>query len=478
MNKNGIVRWLSPKWFGLVLCMVLAGLWWSCNNDDDNSGMEAYDPSRPVVISDFSPKTGGSGQRLILYGNNFGNDPDSVQVYIGGQKARVIGVKSESLYCLVPKKAFSGEIELYRRERQDGDEPLATAQEQFVYEKTTVVSTLCGYKDEYDDQGWNPGKFDEVTGFAQVGQMTYDPLDSSLLYICYDAGAGIYRVSFTDSTVTKLIDGAAVNNVATLQNINFTRDGQYMVVAQAQGNAVYPSVSIMSRAGGFTDPEVLIRSRGNRGLAIHPVNGELYFSEYQTGNLRRYDIENSSLLGGTLGTADYEDLLSIQDINWAFHIEIHPTGNYAYIVVSNQHYILRTDYNPDTKRFKTPYVVCGEPRESGYNDGVGTSARLNVPFQGVFVKNPDYAGQEDEYDFYFVEQSNHDVRILKPDGRVSTFAGRGKSGTDSGVSGYIDGEVRSEARFNTPTGIAYAQSEKAFYVMDEGNRCIRKIQPE
>jgi hypothetical protein len=66
-----------------------------------------FDPSQPVVISDFTPKEGGVGQRLILYGQNFGNDTALVRVFIGGKKAKVIGVKGEYIYCVVPQKAFA-----------------------------------------------------------------------------------------------------------------------------------------------------------------------------------------------------------------------------------------------------------------------------------------------------------------------------------------------------------------------------------
>src|SRR5699024_4394584 len=125
-----------------------------------------------------------------------------------------------------------------------------------------------------------------------------------------------------------------------------------------------------------------------------------------------------------------------------------------------------------------PYVVCGKAREAGWVDGVGTEARLNGPYQGVFVKNPDYAGQKNQYDFYFTEQYNHDIRILSPDGKVTTFAGRGSSSIDSNPYGYIDGDLRTEARFDQPRGIAYDARNKVFYVGDCENHRIRKIAME
>lgn len=56
-----------------------------------------------------------------------------------------------------------------------------------------------------------------------------------------------------------------------------------------------------------------------------------------------------------------------------------------------------------------------------------------VRAQGVFVKNPEYAGEEDEYDFYFCDERNHCIRILTPTGRVVTFAGRGNDSSDPGL---------------------------------------------
>ncbi|MCS3011404.1 hypothetical protein NXX98_27205 [Bacteroides thetaiotaomicron] len=108
---------------------------------------------------------------------------------------------------------------------------------------------------------------------------------------------------------------------------------------------------------------------------------------------------------------------------------IHPTGDYAYIVVINQHYIMRANYNEETKSFGTPFLLCGQVGKAGWEDKVGTSARLDHPYQGVFVKNQKYVdeGKADHYDFYFCDRNNHCVRILTPEGLVTTFAGRGSA---------------------------------------------------
>ena len=98
-SGNRLLCWILSAF--IALSFVIGGC-----KDDKSSIVDAlpFDPSKPVVVSDFNPKSGGMGQRLVIYGQNFGNDPDSVSVFVGGKKAVVISVEGESLYCLVQDK--------------------------------------------------------------------------------------------------------------------------------------------------------------------------------------------------------------------------------------------------------------------------------------------------------------------------------------------------------------------------------------
>lgn len=452
------------------MTMALAALFLGgCNDDHDDPAAAAYDPSEPVVISDFIPKTGGAGQRLVLYGKNLGNDPSIIRLFIGSKEAKVISVMGESLYCLVPEKAYDGDIEIRIGE---GENPaVATAEEVFEYQRKMVVSTLCGYEDERGEYETKDGPFSDCGGFRNPSWLSFDPKDPQLLYMAQDGG-DVRLLNFSDSTVSTPIT-RGMGNWDRLRTIDWTIDGEYMIISNDQGGTEDISTSILSRAGNFKNPQALTRYKQCNGASIHPVNGELYFNSYEKGQFYRYDMER--YFNGELGVKDYEELFKIQDNGWEFNIRIHPTGNYAYIVVINQHYILRTDYNWERKIFTQPYVVCGEARAADWVDGVGSKARLRNPYQGVFVKNPDYAGKEDEYDFYFTEQHNHDIRILTPEGKVTTFAGRGSSSVNGNPYGYIDGDLRLEARFDQPKGLAYDEEHKVFYVGDAENRRIRKI---
>lgn len=457
----------------LLAVVLMLLLFSSCKKSVDNGENQAYDPAEEVVVTDFFPKTGGSGQQFVIYGKNFGNDKSIVSVRIGGEEATVITVHDDAIYCIVPNRAYTGEIEV--NIGTNANQQLVTANEVFNYQKRMVVTTLAGKKDERDNYDIKDGTFDDCGGFLNPSWLTFDPKDSDLLYMGQDGG-DIRLLNFKNKTVTTPIT-RGMGGWNRIRTIDFTLDKNYMIIADDQGDVNGKSTSILSRSSGFKDPQVLTSYKQCNGASVHPVNGELYFNSYEKGQFYRFDL-NRYLANHDLGIKDYQELFKIQDNDWEFNINIAPTGDYAYIIVINQHYILRTDYDWNSKTFTNPYVVCGQPRSSAWNDAVGTQARLGRPYQGVFIKNPDYAGKKDEYDFYFTEQDNHDIRILTPEGKVTTFAGRGSSSINSDPNGHIDGALRTEARFWEPKGLAYDATNKAFYVGDSRNRCIRKISLE
>ncbi len=467
--KRNVLLHFKCLWAIVVLSFIA----FACQKDTAPQEPKAYDPSEKVAVMDFFPKTGGGGQQFIIYGKNFGNDKSIVSVTIGGKPATVINVQDEAIYCIIPDRAYTGEIVV--NVGTNAGQQLATASEVFNYQKRMVVTTLAGKEDERGNYNIKDGTFADCGGFLNPSWLTFDPKTPGLLYMGQDGG-DVRLLNFKDSIVTTPIT-RGMGGWNRIRTIDFSLDKNYMIIADDQGDVNGKSTSILSRASGFKDPKVLTSYRQCNGASVHPVNGELYFNSYEKGQFYRFDL-NSYLANNNLGIKDYQLLFLIQDNNWEFNINIAPSGDYAYIIVINQHYILRTDYDWANKTFTTPYVVCGQPRSADWNDAVGTQARLRNPYQGVFVKNPDYAGKKDEYDFYFTEQHNHDIRILTPEGRVTTFAGRGSSSINPNPYGNINGGLRTEARFDQPKGLAYDSTNKTFYVGDAENHCIRKISLE
>eukprot|EP00397_Hematodinium_sp_SG-2012_P022318 GEMP01023113.1.p1 GENE.GEMP01023113.1~~GEMP01023113.1.p1 ORF type:complete len:645 (+),score=190.48 GEMP01023113.1:250-2184(+) len=107
----------------------------------------------------------------------------------------------------------------------------------------------------------------------------------------------------------------------------------------------------------------------------------------------------------------------------------------------------------------TVEIVAGDGQR-GYVDGDAHKARFNEP-TGIAVS---CSG-----DMYVADKGNHCIRKIDAHtGMVSTVAGNGKAG-------WRDGDA-STAQFNHPFAVTIAD-DGWMYVSDEGNECIRKMDP-
>lgn len=106
-------------------------------------------------------------------------------------------------------------------------------------------------------------------------------------------------------------------------------------------------------------------------------------------------------------------------------------------------------------------TLAGLAGVSGNTDGTTNTARFNSP-GGVAV---DSVGS-----VYVADTYNHTIRVITPDGTVSTLAGQ------AGVAGSANGRGGA-ARFNFPGHLA-VDSSGFIYVADTQNHSIRKIDSE
>lgn len=102
----------------------------------------------------------------------------------------------------------------------------------------------------------------------------------------------------------------------------------------------------------------------------------------------------------------------------------------------------------------------GLPGFSG-DGGPASRAKLNCP-SGLAI-GPDHS-------IYFVENGNHRIRKISPDGTINTIAGASSPG---GEGGYRDGRAL-ESEFRSPEAIALT-TKGDLIVADWGNCLVRKI---
>ena len=102
----------------------------------------------------------------------------------------------------------------------------------------------------------------------------------------------------------------------------------------------------------------------------------------------------------------------------------------------------------------------GYPGYKG-DGGPALNARLNMP-RGCAV---DSVG-----DIFIADSANNAIRVVTPDGDISTIAGNG----NAGFSG--DGGPAAQALLQTPYGVA-VDPQGNVYVADTGNNRIRRLTP-
>ena len=102
-------------------------------------------------------------------------------------------------------------------------------------------------------------------------------------------------------------------------------------------------------------------------------------------------------------------------------------------------------------------VLAGSYGTPGFADGMGTAAKFDRPYDLL----TDAVGN-----VLLTDRGNHRVRLIKPDGTVSTLSGTGTPGSTDGAG--------TGATHNTPVGIALGDDGNV-YVADNGSSTIRKL---
>ena len=88
-----------------VLTLMYLG---SCS-DSDKPSYEPYDPNKPVTLTNFYPTTGGVATKVILNGENFGNEAEKIKVFFNNKEAAVIEAIGDKIYAICPRKPGDGD---------------------------------------------------------------------------------------------------------------------------------------------------------------------------------------------------------------------------------------------------------------------------------------------------------------------------------------------------------------------------------
>ena len=241
MNKIKTRFSIRTMLVGLLACSMM-----SCSEDLDIQIVgvkgDPHDPSKPIKITDYSPKEGGAGQQMVIYGENFGNDPSIIKVAVGGNEAVVISAAGNSIYCTIPSKPASDEAPDFNDPTGEGDEvpeadaDVAPAQEEapagfgltvgvgaqgsmkiasvenaFAYERVLRVGTFLGKVNDKNQLEVKDGPFEDCGNFDGMHMFATDPLNPNHFYISRDGG-DVRLVDIENRYVSTIIKGNTTPN--------------------------------------------------------------------------------------------------------------------------------------------------------------------------------------------------------------------------------------------------------------------------
>ena len=333
------------------------------------------------------------------------------------------------------------------------------------------VVTIAGkaFEDLLFDEPNSPGTEDGIGSDARFREPWSIDVDSSgTLWVTDTWNHTIRRItpSFAVTTVAGRpeVPGRSNANGANARfyapsGIAVAPDGFYIV--DRFNHAVrfmVPNFDVPTLAGSIPEwgvangPAAAARFFYPTGAAVDPA-GNVYISEV-SDTIRK--ITPAGVVSTLAGMTDQEG--SADGTGGAARFDA-PQG----LAADAQGNVYVADSFNCTIRKITPAGVvttlAGTVGVASFRDGVGTQARFDEP-QDVAV---DSLGN-----VFVADTFNHRIRIIEPNGLVSTFAGFGVSGSSNGVG--------QDATFSYPTGVA-VDAQRNVYVADRGNNLIRKITP-
>lgn len=170
-------------------------------------------------------------------------------------------------------------------------------------------------------------------------------------------------------------------------------------------------------------------------------NGIIYIADEKNGSIRKIDPE------GMVST------LAI-GFDSPSGITLDNSGN-LYVAEPYNHRIYRI--SPSGK--VSSFAGSGKPGDLDHPNGLMARFRYPVSLAADLKGN-----------IYVSDEGNHKIRKISPDGAVSTFAGNGTAGDRDDKEGKL-------AMFNQPAGIA-VNSEGNVFVADQLNHKIRIVNPD
>ncbi|RGZ38636.1 hypothetical protein DW991_07035 [Bacteroides thetaiotaomicron] len=172
MRKN---TWLPLIGLRTFLFVTTAFTIVSCSDDKEEDG---YNPNLPVRISELSPQEGGYFDKVILQGENFGNNPKKVRVFFNKKEAIVVGASGDRVLVHVPK--LPGDDCKIGMLLNGNTTDTIFAEKHFAYEKNYQLIYVAGQLNS-NTETFVEGSLETTTFANSMQHLACDP--SGIIYM-------------------------------------------------------------------------------------------------------------------------------------------------------------------------------------------------------------------------------------------------------------------------------------------------------
>lgn len=462
MRKN---TWSLLRKFCIFLFVSAICALSSCK---DGKGEVEYDPSLPVTIGELSPNKGGYFDKVILEGENFGNDPKKVRVFFNKKEAIVVGASGNRVLVHVPK--LPGDDCKIGMLLNGNTTDTIYAKEHFAYEKNYQLIYVAGQFNSNSNE-FVEGSL-ETTIFANSMQhLACDP--KGVIYMNHKnterSGSLIYINE--PENYSKFMDYGATSATGGAPSTPYYDPQSEKIYFCAHHAPFFWEVDPKD-SWSFVKKKLIAPDANYQAKGYRPVpNGQkleymcsyargttpdgesfIYCRTWQ-GQFFRFKLEDR--------VYDYITTFLKSDASLATDPD-DPSKIYCSLNEYNKITCIDLTKDPNDSDFET--LVCGIQGPGAYQDGHVSVARLNNPQQILAMHDP----ETHEKVIYICDTNNSCVRKYNMETKLmSTVAGVG------GKSGYAAGNP-TVSRMNRPFGICITP-ENDIYISDAGNKVIMKL---
>eukprot|EP00656_Telonema_subtile_P037996 TRINITY_DN4250_c0_g1_i1.p1 TRINITY_DN4250_c0_g1~~TRINITY_DN4250_c0_g1_i1.p1 ORF type:complete len:529 (-),score=58.01 TRINITY_DN4250_c0_g1_i1:145-1731(-) len=252
-----------------------------------------------------------------------------------------------------------------------------------------------------------------------------------------------------------------------------TLSGRHLVLGRLVSEVLYKVYTVEPH--GFSDgAATTARFWGPQGLALH--NGKLGVADTKNHVFRLVDVQTG--VASTVGRLSAENHTAQSGfVDGAAPLFSSPAGvcfdqigTSLFVADTHNHAIRKVNVNTGVAE-----TIAGG--QQGFANAYATQAMFSYP-TGVVVTHNEYSSTETACGscvglvrvlagtLFVVDQNNHQIRRINPDGSVHTHAGS--------IAGHKDG-FSNYSKFHSPVSLAIHHATGDLYVADSTNHKIRKV---